>query len=126
MWFDTRLGCCFDVKLGTAEHRACDSRDTSTHIPCVCLVSGCGHENQKKAKWYDARWLGRCESSTEHLLLEVSTGEVVNARSVKKRPEISFLLRMTATPWSTKGNAVPTVPTSDDMVVPVSVPVVGR
>ena len=44
-----------------------------------------------------------------------------------------FLLRMTATPWSTKGDgysenstdrvhAEPTVPTSDGVVVPVSVP----
>ena len=72
------------------------------------------------------RWLGRVESSNEHLLLEVSTWEVLKARSVKSRPESEqfhlgdqFLLRATATPW-----IFPTQQAeSGGVVVPVSVPV---
>ena len=85
--------------------------------------------------------MGRDESSTEHLLLEVLTDEVLKARSARRRPESEqvllgdeFLLRMTLTQWSTKGDgysektnstavAVPTVPTSDDVVVLDSVPI---
>ena len=70
------------------------------------------------------------------MLLDVSTGEVSKPRAVKKRPESEqfcpgdqFLLRMTATPWRSKGvgyseNSIPTedavltVPTSDDVAVP--------
>ena len=73
------------------------------------------------------------------MLLEVSTGEVVKARPVKRRPKSEQFppgdqvsLRKTAKKrdgYSEKRihspGAVPTVPTNDDAVFPVSVPEIG-
>ena len=56
--------------------------------PVPFLVSGCGHEHRRfcQAESGKPGW-DETNRPTNILLLEVSTGEVVKARSVKQRPE---------------------------------------
>ena len=90
----SRLGSCADSRLATAKnivHARAGTRVLTSRVsflvwartPKVLLC------RKWNAKWHDARWL-EMNRPMHILLLELSTGDVVKARSVTRRPESEY------------------------------------
>ncbi len=64
-------------------------------------------------RWDEGRWLGRCEQSEEHLVMDSKTGEIKRYRTVRRFADSErfikgdkVLMGLTGVPWNLKGTGI--------------------